>query len=60
MKNTLIILICSIGVVTLMAMGLALKKKTIEPLNKIPTDMNRKTKEIYFAGGCFWGTEHFF
>ena len=18
------------------------------------------TKEIYFAGGCFWGTEHFF
>ena len=19
-----------------------------------------KTKEIYFAGGCFWGTEHFF
>jgi len=22
-------------------------------------DMN-KVKEIYFAGGCFWGTEHFF
>ena len=19
-----------------------------------------KTKEIYLAGGCFWGTEHFF
>ena len=18
------------------------------------------TREIYFAGGCFWGTEHFF
>ena len=18
------------------------------------------TKDIYFAGGCFWGTEHFF
>lgn len=21
---------------------------------------NIETKEIYFAGGCFWGTEHFF
>ena len=20
--------------------------------------MNTKTKEIYLAGGCFWGTEH--
>lgn len=22
--------------------------------------MNTKTKEIYLAGGCFWGTEHYF
>jgi peptide methionine sulfoxide reductase MsrA len=22
--------------------------------------MNTNTKEIYLAGGCFWGTEHFF
>ncbi|MBO4504335.1 MAG: peptide-methionine (S)-S-oxide reductase MsrA [Bacteroidales bacterium] len=22
--------------------------------------MNSKTKEIYLAGGCFWGTEHYF
>lgn len=22
--------------------------------------LNIMTKEIYFAGGCFWGTEHFF
>lgn len=26
---------------------------------KNETDMN-KTEVIYFAGGCFWGTEHFF
>ncbi len=24
-----------------------------------PTEQNHSTKEIYFAGGCFWGTEHF-
>ena len=22
--------------------------------------MNSMTKSIYFAGGCFWGTEHYF
>ncbi len=22
--------------------------------------VERQTKDIYFAGGCFWGTEHFF
>lgn len=22
--------------------------------------MNKKYKEIYLAGGCFWGTEHYF
>ena len=22
--------------------------------------MENKTSTIYFAGGCFWGTEHFF
>ena len=21
---------------------------------------NKNTTDIYFAGGCFWGTEHFF
>ncbi len=24
-----------------------------------PTEQNHTAKEIYFAGGCFWGTEHF-
>lgn len=26
---------------------------------KNDNNMNTDTKEIYFAGGCFWGTEHF-
>ncbi len=28
--------------------------------NKYKTKHQMKQKEIYFAGGCFWGTEHFF
>lgn len=28
--------------------------------NTIFNDDMDKMKEIYFAGGCFWGTEHFF
>lgn len=28
--------------------------------NKNENIMNGKGNEIYFAGGCFWGTEHFF
>ena len=24
------------------------------------TTEQHKTREIYLAGGCFWGTEHFF
>lgn len=62
MKNSLIILACCIGAVALTAMGFSLKKKTKEPLKQMSTDMktNTMTKEIYFAGGCFWGTEHFF
>lgn len=28
--------------------------------NRHQTTTNKDMKEIYFAGGCFWGTEHFF
>lgn len=30
-----------------------------ELTTKNDNNMNTDTKEIYFAGGCFWGTEHF-
>ena len=29
-------------------------------LNGTASDGAQTTKDIYFAGGCFWGTEHFF
>jgi peptide methionine sulfoxide reductase msrA/msrB len=29
-------------------------------LNGTASDGAQPTKDIYFAGGCFWGTEHFF
>lgn len=34
------------------------QQKTGQPVTKQLTDM-KKQKEIYLAGGCFWGTEHF-
>ena len=27
---------------------------------KITDDKTKPTKDIYLAGGCFWGTEHYF
>ena len=33
-------------------------EEQIKAMKKI--DYNCPTKDIYFAGGCFWGTEHYF
>lgn len=37
-----------------------MKDKIVRLLFKENTRMNTNTKEIYFAGGCFWGTQRFF
>lgn len=43
----------------LLLIGLACHSCQARPTS--PTTMNHhNTKTIYFAGGCFWGTEHFF
>ena len=55
-------------VVLLVASGFALANSTLfrqeDYWSKKEEVMERKkdknSKEIYFAGGCFWGTEHFF
>lgn len=47
-----------VGVLLLMIGGGCSAGQTVDKSKNDSIDMN--TKEIYFAGGCFWGTEHFF
>lgn len=42
----------------LVSAGLAIAQETMSGQLSKNTKMN-DVKEIYFAGGCFWGTEHF-
>ncbi len=41
-----------------LASGLAIAQKTTSDQHSKTMKMNSQS-EIYFAGGCFWGTEHF-
>lgn len=64
MKNILIVLGIILGIAVFAAeSGLFKKNKPIETNVKEEKQEimdNRNVREIYFAGGCFWGTEHFF
>ena len=52
MKNIILI------IALLISEGLATAQKPMSGQLSKNTKMN-EVKEIYFAGGCFWGTEHF-
>ncbi|RMZ59134.1 peptide-methionine (R)-S-oxide reductase [Chryseobacterium nematophagum] len=64
MRNILIVLGVILGIaVFAMKSGIldnsTTKIATKEKENEIIMN-NKNVREVYFAGGCFWGTEHFF
>ncbi|WP_083535246.1 peptide-methionine (R)-S-oxide reductase MsrB [Chryseobacterium kwangjuense] len=64
MKNIFIVLGIILGVAVFAAGSGLLKKYKPKELTKEKENQeimdNKNVREIYFAGGCFWGTEHFF
>ncbi len=62
MKNLFVFLGVILGI-AVFAAGCEKSKgmKTTGTIKENETVMeNKNIKEVYFAGGCFWGTEHFF
>jgi peptide methionine sulfoxide reductase msrA/msrB len=60
MKNILILLSVVLGIAVLrQAVEMPAKIHRKKKENETIMD-NKNVKEVYFAGGCFWGTEHFF
>ncbi len=60
-KITIIGIIALIGVF-LLKVGFPFQNNKVEKNQKTHSSMSAtgNQKEVYFAGGCFWGTEHFF
>lgn len=62
MKNILIVLGVILGIAVFAARAGFLRNEKPTEVKKEDQKImdNKNVREIYFAGGCFWGTEHFF
>lgn len=61
MKNILVLLGVILGIaVFATGCGDSLHSKTKTKIENETNMDSKNVKEVYFAGGCFWGTEHFF
>jgi len=53
-------LLCALVIGGILLANFGLKNKIKEENYMSTTTIEKGTEVIYFAGGCFWGTEHFF
>lgn len=60
MKTVVIVVILIIGGLLLFNYGLTKNVKIKSKVENSDIMYSEKEEVIYFAGGCFWGTEHFF
>ena len=60
MKKLFIISLLIITGIILTSISCKTHKNNLVKSNKHQKMNNTSENEIYFAGGCFWGTEHFF
>lgn len=61
MKQIIVLLAIAFGLFMVSTMGCPHKTTQQKKSNQRVMDIkNNKDHVIYFAGGCFWGTEHFF
>nr|WP_312363476.1 peptide-methionine (R)-S-oxide reductase MsrB [Sphingobacterium sp.] len=61
MKKAFLLLLLGLGLFTLSKFGFSQKSDSPKQIEKqLAAPIAKHDQVIYFAGGCFWGTEHFF
>ncbi len=61
MKQGIVLVAIAVGIFLLSKISFSQKTKNSSPLKQNAMNItDQDNRVIYFAGGCFWGTEHFF